>query len=101
MTYVKSLVAVALFSAFAAQPAKSADIQTANTPLQSGQVQIAENVPAERRNVTAVRKVDATVTDGTAADGARTVQPPGAQALMALGLALIVTPAMFRGAFSN
>jgi hypothetical protein len=29
------------------------------------------------------------------------VHPPGAQALMALGIALIVTPAMFRGAFSN
>lgn len=61
------------------------------------QVQIA-SAPAVVRNVTAARKSSPETAKQT---GGGKVHPPGAQALMALGLALIVTPAMFRGAFSN
>lgn len=68
-------------------------------------IQIAE-VPPVVRNVTAIRKPSPETANraagDTAADASRDrVHPPGAQALMALGIALIVTPAMFGGAFSN
>ena len=63
-------------------------------------VQIAEapNSATAVRNIAAARRA-AALTAQTP-DGEKP-HPPGAQALMALGLALIVTPSMFGGAFSN
>ena len=62
------------------------------------QTQIAEVPVGVIRNITAVRRTGVTQTDRAQI---RNAHPPGAHALMALGIALIVTPAMFRGAFSN
>jgi len=105
MKYTKALVAAAMFTAITAHSAQAADAEPTNTGPKAGQVQIAENipvtVPAASRNITAIRKAETKTADGAAAGDPRKEQPPGAQALMALGIALIITPDMFGGAFSN
>lgn len=105
MKYTKALVAAAMFTAITAHSAHAADTEPKNTGSKSGQVQIAENipvaVPAESRNITAIRKAETNASDGAATGDAGKEQPPGTQALMALGIALIITPDMFGGAFSN
>lgn len=93
-----ALTGLALFAAMAVQPLSAQqslpsgpDIQVAETPLTSGTGGTTRNIPAlVRRDVTKVSQEN----DGK-------TQPPGTQALMVLGIALIVSPAMFRGAFSN
>tara|TARA_R110002072_G_scaffold13606_12_gene57264 strand:- start:470 stop:796 length:327 start_codon:yes stop_codon:yes gene_type:complete len=108
MTYIKTLLAVAMISVIAAYPAQASDSRS-----EGGQSQMADSIAentaqnvtrdtlAGSRNVTAIRKTPAAA-QGAANDGNTPVAgDPGAQALMALGVALIVTPAMFRGAFSN
>ena len=102
MMYTKTLfVAATMLAAISVHPAQAEDIRSA-----SPQVQIAEDIPAitpaGRRNVTAIRKTEMPAAADAAAGGVtRGPQPQGAQALMALGIALIVTPSMFAGAFSN
>ena len=85
------LLAAAVVSCLALSPAVSAD-----TPAKNIQVQIADNTPqpstGESRNVTAVQKTE------RPNPGA---ESPAAGALMALGIALMITPDMFGGAFSN
>lgn len=95
MKYTKTLLVAAMFAAIAAHPARAGDMGPEKNP-----VQIAENIPAESRNVTAIRRLETADPDASAENNPRT-QPQGAQALMALGIALIVTPSMFAGAFSN
>lgn len=96
MKYAKTLLVAAMFAAIAAHPARADDAGP-----EKDQVQIAENVPAESRNVTAIRTIETADPAAPAANGTRAAKPQGAQALMALGIALIVTPSMFAGAFSN
>lgn len=111
MRYTKTLCAAALLAVACAFPAQAGETIPAATGSKNLQVQIAENsganLRAESRNITAIRKAETSVsavpTDSANSETreTRNVQPPGAQALMALGIALIVTPAMFRGAFAN
>lgn len=96
MKYTKTLLVAAMFTALIAHPARAADPGPDKT-----QVQIAENIPSENRNVTAIRTLDGANSEATPEKNTRTAKPQGAQALMALGIALIVTPSMFAGAFSN
>lgn len=100
MKYTKSLAAVAFVAAMTAHTAQAADIRPAGTQIQIAE-NIERNIPAENRNVTAHRLTKPAVSRLPAEKGPRNAQPPGAQALMALGIALIVTPSMLRGAFSN
>ena len=104
MTYSKTLLAVAMAAVIAAYPALASDSRS-----EGGQSQVAENTGQNvtrvtltgSRNVTAIRRT-APATQAAAIDrNSPVAADPGAQALMALGVALIVTPAMFRGAFSN
>lgn len=100
MKYKKLLIVAATVTAMATHSAQAGDID-----LDDKQVQIAEditrNVPAESRNVNALRLTKPDSQQPSAKNGPQKVQPAGAQALMALGLGLIVTPSMFGGAFSN
>lgn len=95
---VSALSGIALLATFAAQPLSAeplrlpaASLQIAETTAASGVERRAGKIPdrggRERRSVPFPEDANA--------------QPPGAQALMVLGIALIVSPAMFRGAFSN
>ena len=105
MKYTKALVAAVMFTAITTHSAHAADTEPKNSGPKSGQVQVAENipvtVPAESRNITAIRKAETNASDGATTGDARKEQPPAAQALMALGITLIITPDMFGGAFSN
>lgn len=100
MKYTKLLIVAAAVTAMATHSAQAGDID-----LDDKQVQIAEdisrNVPAESRNVNALRLTKPDSRQPSAENGPQKVQPAGAQALMALGLGLIVTPSMFGGAFLN
>lgn len=95
MKYAKTvLLGISITVILTSPPAWASELET--VPKQP-QTQIAQIPAAAIRNVTAVRRPG--VRMGQAEK--RKAHPPGAQALMALGIALIVTPAMFRGAFSN
>ena len=100
MKYTKALLAAILLATITAQPAQAADLRP-----EPAQVQIAETVPVaipvESRNVTAIRRMDTPASAAPTAGGPQKAPPPAAKALMALGLALIVTPDMFGDAFSN
>lgn len=96
MKYTKTLLVAAAFAVITTHPLQAADVGPVKVP-----VQIAENIPAESRNVTAIRKLESADSTSPTANNPRTAKPKGAQALMALGIALIVTPSMFAGAFSN
>lgn len=96
MKCTRTLVVAAIVAAISTHTAHADEIQPKKDP-----VQIAENIPAERRNVTATRPIDPGDSKAPVAKNIRAAKPQGAQALMALGIALIVTPSMFAGAFSN
>ena len=96
MKYTKTLLVAAMFASITTYSAQAEELRS-----EKDQVQVAENIPVENRNVTAIRAIDKADSAGPKADRPRAVKPQGAQALMALGIALIVTPSMFAGAFSN
>lgn len=85
------LLTAAVVSCLAVSPAISDDTPAKNIP-----VQIADNTPqpstAKSRNVTAIQRTERP----DPAD-----ETPAAKALLALGIALMITPDMFGGAFSN
>ena len=95
MKQTREFLAAVVVSCLAVSPAMSAD-----APPNITAVQIAENTPeaatAETRNVTATRRTDRPDIVDESAD-----ESPAAKALMALGIALMSTPDMFGGAFSN
>jgi hypothetical protein len=97
MKYTKTALLAAALLAITHQPLSA---QGRGAAPETVQIQVAENhAPAPAvRNITASRASAAASAQST---GGAKPHPPGAQALMVLGLALIVTPAMFRGAFSN
>jgi hypothetical protein len=104
MKYAKTVLLGAIIAgALTFHPAAASELKTVSEqpqtrpqtrPQTQTQTQIAEFPAGAIRNITAVRHPGGQAKTGKA-------HPPGAQALMALGIALIVTPAMFRGAFSN
>ena len=100
MKYAKTVLLGAIIAgALTFHPAAASELKTVSEqpqtrPQTQTQTQIAEFPAGAIRNITAVRHQGGQAKTGKA-------HPPGAQALMALGIALIVTPAMFRGAFSN
>lgn len=97
MKYAKMvLLGVSIGVALTLHPARAGELETVSEQPRT-QTQIAEAPAVVIRNVTAVRHPGVR----TGMTEPRKAHPPGAQALMALGIALIVTPAMFRGAFSN
>jgi hypothetical protein len=98
MKYTKTALVAAILISASHHPLHAQQrTAIADTVPETIRVQIAE-VPALVRNVAVARKLSPEAAKPTGGDN---VHPPGAQALMALGIALIVTPAMFRGAFSN
>jgi hypothetical protein len=95
MKYAKAvLFGISIAAVLTFHPVQAGELETMS---QQPQTQIAEIPAVAIRNVTAVRRPG----KRTGQAETRKAHPPGAQALMALGIALIVTPAMFRGAFSN
>lgn len=98
MKYTKTALVAAILLAAPHAPLHAGQrTALSDTGRESLPVQIAE-VPAIVRNVTAAQKAPRETAERAGGDKAH---PPGAQALMALGIALIVTPSMFAGAFSN
>jgi hypothetical protein len=96
MKYAKTVLLAASISVLSAHHSAGAGEMIEKS--KEAQAQIAEIPAAAVRNITAAQRMN---TGQQLPGEARKAHPPGAQALMALGIALIVTPAMFRGAFSN
>lgn len=103
MKFVKTaLVIASVFVMFSGVPAIAGPEGAALAPAVPIETQIAGNGAPAVRNISA----DVSRTAGRARQipgkprGANPNQP-GARALMVLGLALVATPAVFGGAFSN
>lgn len=95
---ITAATGAALACVIAIQPL-AAQQSAGNAPLpQIASTTVPEVAPLAGRNISAAVHHRKPLKPQPAGDPAR---PPGAQALMVLGIALIVTPAMFRGAFSN
>mgnify|MGYP003666163559 FL=1 len=100
MNDARTILAAAVLFAASHQPLGAQQNTAAVTgpQPQGSAVQVADASAPGNRNITAaVGRPRQTAKRA----GAENVHPSGAQALMVLGIALIVTPAMFRGAFSN
>lgn len=96
--FTTALWGLALVTAIAAPPLNAQQAPVPGTPLQVAEMTAAPGTERMARNVSALtRRDNATETQ----QDHDKPHPPGAQALMVLGIALIVSPAMFRGAFSN
>lgn len=100
MNNIKMLSAAVLIAALSGGPVQATGLEPAKAQPQIAET-ISENNQADIRNITAIRNVQTSLPATAANVEPRNVQQSGAQALMALGIALIVTPAMFGGAFSN
>ena len=100
MKEIRGLLAAATVASIGVSPALAADAAPKNVP-----VQIAENTPSaamsESRNVTATRRVEGPDYGAGSPGTAETAPPAAARALMALGIALMIKPDIFGGAFSN
>lgn len=92
-----ALLAGSVLAAMTAHPLSAQRMAAPDAAPQIARAQDRTPTVAAARNVSAPRPGPAAM----ARTGGNKTQPPGAQALMVLGVALIVTPAMFRGAFSN
>lgn len=103
MKFAKTaLVFASVFVMSSGVPAIAGPKDAALAPVVPIETQIAENrAPAVRNISAAVSRTAGRARQIPGKPRGPNPNKPGAQALMVLGLALVATPAMFGGAFSN
>ena len=93
-----ALSGLALLTVIAVEPLSAQQLARQSTTVQIAETRATPTTSDTVRNAPTLVRRD--ILAATREDDGKS-NPPGAQALMVLGIALIVSPAMFRGAFSN